>query len=174
MTGNLVRSAQSVGLHREAAGSGISPFELEIRRRLWWNIVTLDCRTSEDHGIEPMINSTNVMLPSNLNDADLHPDMTETPQPSRGPTDITLCLIKLQLARMLSDIDNANRKARSGNNISMLNLEARGAAIKDAEAEIYATFMSNSSPADAQEHCALAGSTLIKLMTVSFQLSEGR
>ena len=110
LTGNLIRSAQSIGLHRDVPESGISPFEIEIRRRLWWNICALDCSTSENHGIEPMITEISVELPLNLNDADLHPSMAKTPPPSTGATDITLCLVKFQMACMNAQFRSASGK----------------------------------------------------------------
>jgi hypothetical protein len=174
LTGNLIRSAQSIGLHREGSGSGISPFEVEIRRRLWWNICALDCRTSEDHGIEHMIPDTNVALPSNLNDADLHPSMTNTPTPSKTATDTTFCLIKFQLARMLGQMKLANSKRAD---VSPAHLEARTAAIKETEDAILAACLGNGPPPDlpqSRQDCKLAGETIMKLTSVSFEVPKIR
>lgn len=50
MTGLLIRLAQALGLQRDGEQFGLSPYEVEMRRRLWWHIVHLDVRASEDHG----------------------------------------------------------------------------------------------------------------------------
>jgi Fungal specific transcription factor domain len=50
LLGVAIRAAQSLGLHRDPSNFSVSLFEAEIRRRLWWYIVSLDSRTGEDHG----------------------------------------------------------------------------------------------------------------------------
>lgn len=168
LTGVLVRSAESIGIHREDPDCGVSPFDVEMRRRLWWNICSVDCRTSEDHGIEPMITENRMELPSNLNDTDLHPNMTNTPKSLLVPTDMTLCLIKLQMAQLLTRIGLANTKrVHSGSDTLSLHLEERIAAIKETEDRIKAGFMANGPPINAKPDCVLAGSTLMQIMAVS-------
>lgn len=44
LLGVAVRIGQGLGLHRDGTSLGLSPFEIEMRRRLWWNIVVLDAR----------------------------------------------------------------------------------------------------------------------------------
>ncbi|KAK4628207.1 C6 finger domain transcription factor adaR [Fulvia fulva] len=70
LIGLLVRIARAMGIHREIAGE--SPFLAEIRRRLWYNIVFLDCYASVDRGSEPAIHPETFsrLLPMNVNDAD--------------------------------------------------------------------------------------------------------
>ena len=41
MTGLATRIANAMGIHRDGAQFGISPFETEMRRRLWWQVCTL-------------------------------------------------------------------------------------------------------------------------------------
>ena len=55
LTGLVVRIAQTLGIHRDGSHFGLSPFEVEMRRRLWWQICVLDARSSEDHGCDPTI-----------------------------------------------------------------------------------------------------------------------
>lgn len=40
INGITMRVAQSIGMHHEPSRLGLSPFDAEIRRRLWWHIVT--------------------------------------------------------------------------------------------------------------------------------------
>jgi hypothetical protein len=55
LTGLVVRIAQTLGIHRDGTHFGLPPFEIEMRRRLWWQVCILDARSSEDHGCDPTI-----------------------------------------------------------------------------------------------------------------------
>ena len=55
LTGLAVRIAQTLGIHRDGSHFGLPPFEIEMRRRLWWQVCILDARSSEDHGCDPTI-----------------------------------------------------------------------------------------------------------------------
>lgn len=46
LTGLIVRIAQNLGIHRDGSHFNVSPFEIEMRRRLWWQICLLDARAS--------------------------------------------------------------------------------------------------------------------------------
>lgn len=74
-----------LGLHIDIPGMSI--FEVEMRRRLWWQICTLDVRVAEDSGREPFIiePSLHTELPLNTNDISLDPHIGElNPQPGRS------------------------------------------------------------------------------------------
>ncbi|GLA61614.1 hypothetical protein AtubIFM54640_002137 [Aspergillus tubingensis] len=47
--------AYRMNLHRDGTTQKISLFETETRRHLWWQLVTLDTRTAEDHNTTPYI-----------------------------------------------------------------------------------------------------------------------
>lgn len=96
LLGLVYRLAQAIGLHRDGDGAGFSPFEAELRRRLWAQIVVLDVRAAQDRGTEPMIrdDDSNTIPPTNISDDDFNQD-TATPVPQlavKGPTDITFSL----------------------------------------------------------------------------------
>jgi hypothetical protein len=55
MTGLVVRISQTLGIHRDGSHFHLAPFEIEMRRRLWWQVCILDARASEDHGCDPTI-----------------------------------------------------------------------------------------------------------------------
>lgn len=55
LTGLVVRIAQTLGVHRDGSHFGLKPFDIEMRRRLWWQVCILDARSSEDHGCDPTI-----------------------------------------------------------------------------------------------------------------------
>lgn len=91
LTSIAVRLASAHGLHRENSKSGLTPFTVEIRRRLWWQIVTLDIRACEDRGSDPIIlpGSFNTKMPLNINDSDMAPDSTLPILGRRGFTEMT-------------------------------------------------------------------------------------
>lgn len=84
-----------MGLHRDGKTLGLSIFETELRRRLWWCIAANDGRVAEDHSITISSHdpSTNIEFPSNVDDNELYPGMTEL-LGSRGRwTEMSLPLI---------------------------------------------------------------------------------
>lgn len=100
ITGLLIRLAQAQGCHRDGQQFGLSPFDTEMRRRLWWQICTLDVRASEDHGSDPSIMEQNfdTRLPLNINDADISPEMTQAPEEHEGATEMTFDLIRFSVS----------------------------------------------------------------------------
>ncbi|KAK0665003.1 Bikaverin cluster transcription factor bik5 [Lasiodiplodia hormozganensis] len=102
LTGLVVRMAQTLGIHRDGSHFGLSPFEIEIRRRLWWQVCILDARASEDHGCDPTIveASFDTQIPLNVNDSDLYPSMTEFPKERTGCTEMTFCLVRFEVANV--------------------------------------------------------------------------
>lgn len=99
MNSVILRLAQGLGIHRDGTNFALKPFETEMRRRLWWHICLMDIRASEDHGTDPQIyeNMYDTRLPLNVNDDDIHPDMTEAPTEREGFTDVTFCLIRCEI-----------------------------------------------------------------------------
>ncbi|KAK2017362.1 fungal-specific transcription factor domain-containing protein [Colletotrichum eremochloae] len=103
LNGLAIRAAQSIGLHRDGTRLGLSPFESEIRRRVWWHLLGRDGRSGEDYGIQNPTGCSlhvGVNYPSNLEDSDLYPEMKELPPPRRGWTQLTLSLINFQSTRI--------------------------------------------------------------------------
>lgn len=100
LTGLLIRIATSLGVHRDGAQFGLSPFETEIRRRLWWQICTLDVRTSEDHGCDPSIveASFDTKFPLNINDVDISASTSVTPTEHEDATEMTFDLIRYSVS----------------------------------------------------------------------------
>ncbi|KAK8240567.1 fungal-specific transcription factor domain-containing protein [Phyllosticta capitalensis] len=102
LTGLAVRMAQTLGIHRDGTHFNLSPFDIEMRRRLWWQICVLDSRASEDHGCDPTIveASFDTKIPLNVDDSDLYPGMKEFPEERAGCTEITFCLIRFEVANV--------------------------------------------------------------------------
>jgi hypothetical protein len=103
MTALIFHIAQAMGLHRDGDAFGLRPLEVEIRRRLWWHICLLDIRSSEYHGCEPIVHESmfDTRMPLNINDSDLTADMTVPPTEREEATEMTLCLIRCEVMRVV-------------------------------------------------------------------------
>ncbi|KFA64454.1 hypothetical protein S40285_01095 [Stachybotrys chlorohalonatus IBT 40285] len=99
LTGLLVRIAQGMGLHRDGTYFNLTPFETEMRRRVWWVIMTIDVRSSEEMGSDMAIpdGSFDTEMPSNVNDADISPESTVLPEPKDGRSDSALALVRYEI-----------------------------------------------------------------------------
>lgn len=91
----VIRLAQSQDIHRDGEKIGLSPFETEIRRRLWWHVCILDMLCSEDQGVDMQIRpgTFDTRFPVNVDGVELEPHMLQLPPEKQGFTDITLCLM---------------------------------------------------------------------------------
>ncbi|KAL5339324.1 fungal-specific transcription factor domain-containing protein [Aspergillus crustosus] len=107
MSALVLRLAQGLGLHRDGNNFGLKPFEAEMRRRLWWHVVLLDSRSSEDHGTDVLVHDRmfDTRLPLNVNDSDISPDTTEPPQPREGFTDMSFFLIRTDICYALRRVE---------------------------------------------------------------------
>ncbi|RYP59821.1 hypothetical protein DL769_008379 [Monosporascus sp. CRB-8-3] len=96
LAGLAVRAAESIGLHRDGKKLKLTPFESEMRRRLWWHIIDREGRALEDYGMSSSSNIplNSVELPLNLDDSALYSEMTELSPPSKGWTPMTLPLVR--------------------------------------------------------------------------------
>ncbi|EFY92528.1 C6 transcription factor, putative [Metarhizium acridum CQMa 102] len=107
--GLVIRIAQSIGLHRDGTKLGLSPFESEIRRRLWWYLLGRDGRAAEDLGLLDLptpnvIMSGGAELPLNLEDGDLDPNMKDLPPPRKGWTRILSSLANIRICQTWADL----------------------------------------------------------------------
>jgi hypothetical protein len=107
LTGLVVRIAQTIGIHRDGSHFGLTPFEIEMRRRLWWQVCVLDVRASEDHGCDPTIleQSYDTKMPLNINDEDMSPEMQEHPPDKLGCTDMSFCLLRFEIGNYFRRIN---------------------------------------------------------------------
>ncbi|KAI1115711.1 fungal-specific transcription factor domain-containing protein [Nemania sp. NC0429] len=104
LLGLLIRLAQALDIHQDGDGSDsasasrFTPFEAELRRRLWWQLIVLDIRAAEDRGTNTIIarGSYDTRLPYNIDDAEFGPDTTAPLRDRPGPSDTTFCLFTAQ------------------------------------------------------------------------------
>ncbi|KAL5404768.1 hypothetical protein PMIN06_007460 [Paraphaeosphaeria minitans] len=106
LTGVAARIGQRIGLHRDPATLGLPPFECEMRRRLWYQIMIQDGFAEKLAGTGGTMFFGEVKRPSNLNDSDLFPAMQELPPEHEGATEMMFFLIRCHLGEFLRHSKN--------------------------------------------------------------------
>ena len=103
LTGVATRIGQRMGLHRDGVDIQLPPFETEIRRRLWWQIIMLEARAGEFSGVGQVIRDLiwTTKMPLNVNDSSLHPSMVELPAEQNGATEMIHCLIRYEVGQAM-------------------------------------------------------------------------
>ncbi|KAL2263687.1 hypothetical protein VTK26DRAFT_5630 [Humicola hyalothermophila] len=103
LNGIAIRMAQKMGLHRDGETLGLPPFETEMRRRLWWQIIMVDAKYAMLSGLSHSLLPRNgdTKAPMNLNDEDMHPGATEPFQEREGPTEMIFCLLLHRFGKFL-------------------------------------------------------------------------
>jgi hypothetical protein len=152
LTGAAIRLGQKMGLHRENINTDpkISFFEKEMRVRLWWQLCGLDARVraASTPGMKlPPSELGDIRLPLNVNDADLHPDMTEAPVEHNSPTEMLGVLLKFELSNWLrSSPKSANvfENILQGSSVrGEMSMELQDEAINELEAIYQKKFSGN-------------------------------
>lgn len=120
LTGVAVRIGLRIGLHRDGTALNLPPFETEMRRRLWWQTLILDNRTTELAGAG-FLNSSpqwDTITPLNVNDSDLDPAMKELPEARVGATDMLFCSVRFSFHTVFRKIGVANPSSDGDSQIS--------------------------------------------------------
>lgn len=135
LTGLAIRMGTSMGLHRDGTSfPGLTPFEIEMRRRLFWALCILDLRSAEDQGTDLSIleRTYDTELPLNINDSDISEDTTELPQARQGATDMTFSLLRYEIcaqARRLYVVSSAFSQPNCARDAA-ISLEERESMVK--------------------------------------------
>lgn len=97
--------AQKMGLHRDGELLGLGPFDTEMRRRVWWQIIMVDAKYAMFSGLSHTLLPRNwdTKPPKNVNDADIYPSATEPFQDRDGPTEMIFCLLTYKFAKFMVD-----------------------------------------------------------------------
>lgn len=99
MTGIAARIAQRMGLHRDGESLGLPPFDIQMRRRLFWQLLPLEGFAGQHSGtgIAMSSSSWDTKKPLNINDSDIYPGMTQMPEESKGATDMLYVMARNEL-----------------------------------------------------------------------------
>ncbi len=123
MVGLVVRMAHYLGIHHDGASSKhLTPFQVELQRRVWWNICALDMRATEDQGTDLAAphGSFSTKLPSNINEADIWPEMNEPPSERQGPTSTSLLRLCSKVSRTTQEMIAAGATATADEQVHRL------------------------------------------------------
>ncbi|KAK3110990.1 hypothetical protein LTR53_014179 [Teratosphaeriaceae sp. CCFEE 6253] len=99
MTAIAIRIARAMGMHSKAPAR--TPFETELRRRLWHAIRFLDVFTAMDRATETLITagSFDAPMPNNVNDVEFDEHSPTIPSHSTGITDLGFALVAYEAAK---------------------------------------------------------------------------
>ncbi|KAI0205669.1 hypothetical protein F4808DRAFT_409837 [Astrocystis sublimbata] len=90
--GMRIREAVTIGLHQDpdTISPDVSPYNKEMRRRIWSTLVEFDLQASFDFGVPTLLGQVhfNVQAPRNIDDDSFDQDSTELP-PSRPQSEYT-------------------------------------------------------------------------------------
>ncbi|KAF9768927.1 hypothetical protein IL306_013719 [Fusarium sp. DS 682] len=130
VTSLIFHIAQAMGLHRDGSTFGLKPFDTELRRRLWWHICLLDMRSSEFHGYEPIVREDmfDTKPPLNINDCDINPQMTHSPEEHEEYTEMTFCLVRCEAMRAGWKVGYASPTPKSAADVKW---ESRETVVQD-------------------------------------------
>ena len=103
LTGVLIRLAASMKLQRDVSNlTNISPFETDMRRRLWWQICLIDSR-SEDLQVSAYKIGEGIFdaqMPVNTDDVNFDPSMPASPISIESWTGMTIFLIRCEVWKL--------------------------------------------------------------------------
>ncbi|KAL6247576.1 hypothetical protein RBB50_005922 [Rhinocladiella similis] len=171
LTGVASRIAQGMGLHRDGTTLGTPPFETEMRRRIWWQVTTLDFRSGELSGSGRFgdFDMWDTKAPTNVSDTDIWPGMTELPAPSPRPTEMVACLIRCEFGTFWKEKIAAKSKITIENlrldGPFNTTLEERDANINELESLLEEKYLKYCDPSvPVQFMCILMGRGAIASM----------
>ncbi|CAK1364536.1 unnamed protein product [Cercospora beticola] len=101
LTGIAVRIGQRMGLHRDGEEMGLNPFDVQMRRRVFWQLLPLDGMSGQlsGTGIAISADSWDTKQPLNINDEDIWPGMETPPVERQGATDIIFVLARTEIGK---------------------------------------------------------------------------
>ncbi|KAG0709689.1 fungal-specific transcription factor domain-containing protein [Suillus ampliporus] len=117
--GAAVRTAQALGLHRDAAPTGLDPAQVENRRRIWSYLYHADRSYALVLGRPNAIQDdyTCTLPPLNIDD-DFSPAAIRNPPPLSSPTLMTFVILRHQLASIIGRIVHHFQKVKSPSHYS--------------------------------------------------------
>lgn len=135
LIGVAIRLALRMGYHRDPKHySQFSPFEREMRRRIWILILQLDSLTSCQIGLPPMIQDSqcDTKAPRNIFDTEFGPESLQLPpsQPETVMTPMLYTLVKSRIFSVFRSIFNQVSLGRTENHKDILELEQQLQASK--------------------------------------------
>ena len=107
LSGLMIRTAVSIGLHLSPEELPITMVEKEVRKRVWWGCFILDRTLSWKFGRPTSIQSANALdlpLPLSVDDQYIHNDSLAPRQPAARPPIAAFFLHTIKLAQVIDQI----------------------------------------------------------------------
>ncbi|GAM35580.1 hypothetical protein TCE0_017f04024 [Talaromyces pinophilus] len=139
LTGVAVRIAQRIGLHRDGEILGLPPFEVQMRRRLFYRLLPLDANAGQMSGVGLSILSLawDTKEPLNIDDDQIWPGMTEAPKEKKGASEMIFCLSRASVGKYFA---KAGRPS-NGSGSHFRDYQEAELVINKAETEVEETFI---------------------------------
>ena len=169
LTGVAIRNAESLGLRLDGTLLGLSPFETEIRRRIWWQLKMHDFRAAELCGQTKFrgfeLNDTTPKRPANVNDSDLWPAMPQAPAESAKPTEMIWCMLRTELVSFATTqtarINKQGKRMFTTEEFSAMNdLKIKDVFIKELEDNIETKYLRFCDPSQPLHLMTLLGARM--------------
>ncbi|KAL2827491.1 putative fungal-specific transcription factor [Aspergillus pseudoustus] len=140
LTGIAVRLAQRIGLQRDGEASGLSSFEVQMRRRLFWQLLPLDSFASQVSGIGISMppDAWDTKRPLNINDSQLFPGTSTQPGEHKGATEMIFCLSRLEIHNFYT---RASVKSNGGGTVQFKDAEEIERMIDQVEDDLERRFI---------------------------------
>ncbi|KAL1613162.1 hypothetical protein SLS60_001394 [Paraconiothyrium brasiliense] len=138
MNGVSMRVAMRMGYHRDPSNfKGMSPFQGEMRRRVWHVLNMMDTLISFAIGLPAVVRriESDTRSPQNLYDADLSPSMTEMPKarPSSEITPATYTIAKAKICAVFAEAAELAQRITPPRYATIVSLEKR---LEQAHSEV--------------------------------------
>ena len=138
LTGVAIRIAQRIGLHRDGEALDLPPFEVQIRRRLFYQLIPLEGNACQMVGAGPSMppDAWDTKPPLNINDDQMWPGIGETPQETNGATEMIFVLSRLCIGKSFARGAQAGRLANPGSSHHFRDYHEAELAISNTEREV--------------------------------------
>ncbi|KAK5652406.1 hypothetical protein OQA88_10598 [Cercophora sp. LCS_1] len=126
LAGLAGRTAQVMGMHREQTLNKLPPFEAELRRRLWWQIILLDSQSASVSGTRldaTWVDTGDTKCPLNLSDSALSPYMREIPFEHQGPTEMLFCRVRFEVGECMKQVRKVERARKVSPSVPLAQAE---------------------------------------------------
>ncbi|OAL53504.1 hypothetical protein IQ07DRAFT_584226 [Pyrenochaeta sp. DS3sAY3a] len=103
--GTAIKVAEQMRLNEDGVGLGYGPLEVELRRRVWWQLVLLGDRI-DDCSTRPVLLSclSDTRLPLNINDDEVSEAEDKFSPEQAGFTESSFCLMQYDIVRTFHKI----------------------------------------------------------------------
>lgn len=120
LTGVASRISQRIGLYQDGEKLGLSAFDVHMRRRLFFQVLSMDGIASRAAATSINIASWDVHPPLNIDDNQVWPEMTNLPDVRAGATEMIFCLARSCIGRASIQVDKALKRDTNSSEVDSM------------------------------------------------------